>query len=138
MTGVEVGNPRSAVARYLKNTVTLAEGRVFRPELPKSEDDDMPRACIVVVAAGGGHMFGGDRLPAFDSLMDINCYGSTRLEAEDVADEAQYWLRELAHETFEGTLLHWARIVGAVKSTVDKETMWPYAPVEIQVMHSIP
>lgn len=132
----EPTGPAAAIAAYLKEECSQAEGRVFRPELPRGEASKMPRAAIVIFSGGGGHMFGADRLPAFDSVYDIACYGATRLQAEQLGEEAQSVLRELAHVERKGTLLHWARIVGALKSAVDTDTSWPFGIVTIQVMHT--
>lgn len=129
---------RTAIAAFLKAEVEGAEGRVYRPELPESARPNMPQACIVVYAGGGGQMFGRDRLPVFDDMIDLACYGSTRLEAETIGDEALYALRELGHKTYAGMLLHWARIAGSVKSAIDPETTWPIAVITTQVMHSFP
>ena len=141
-----IADPRTAVAAFLKTEVgSLVGGRVFRPELPRGEDSNMPRGCIVVFSGGGGHLFGRDRLGVFDSIMDIACYGSTRLEAENIADAAMYAMREMGHEEWpkseaEGapSLLHWIRIAGGVKSTIDPQTLWPFAMITVQVMHSTP
>lgn len=132
-----ISDVRTSVGYFLKATVSGAE-KVFRPELPEPERPNMPFGCIIVYAAGGGHLMQGSRIGAWDSVLDIACYGSTRLEAEAIGDEALYALRELGHETWAGCLLHWARITGGVKSAIDPQTLWPFALITAQVLHSIP
>ena len=133
------GMVSSAVADFLKEKVTKANGLVYRPELPKGEPQEkMPRACIVVYRGGGGHMMGGNRYPMNDFLLDLACYGEDRYEAEQVADEAETKLRYLAMERRQGCTLYWARIASSNKSAVDSVTMWPFALLTIQVLASVP
>jgi len=131
-------DPRTAIAALLKAKVEQAEGRVFRPELPKEERAFMPRAAIVVFAGGGGGMFGRDRLEVWDSVLDIAVYGSTREEAENIADEALYAMRNMGRELWAEILVHWIRIAGGVKSAIDPETNWPFAILTVQAMTQSP
>lgn len=137
---MSAADPTAAVAAYLKATAAVneaTEGRIFRPELPEEEDPRMPRGCVVVRPAGGGMLFGRDYLPVLDGRLDIVAYGSTRLEAENIAREVTLALKELRHSTWENVILFWARIAGAPASAIDPESEWPFALVSTQVMHGI-
>jgi hypothetical protein len=132
-------DPTAAIAAYLKAQTlvdTAVEGRVFRPELPEAEDAHMPRSCVIVRPAGGGSLFAKTRLPAKDSRLDIVCYGSTRLESENVARECATALTELQHSTWEKVIVFWVRVNGEPASAIDPETNWPFAVTVAQVMHS--
>lgn len=83
-------------------------------------------------------MFGRDRMVAWDSIVDIGCYGKTRLQAETVADEALYAMRIMGREVWGEMLVHWIRIAGGVKSAIDPETNWPFSVITTQVMHAAP
>jgi hypothetical protein len=128
-----------AIAAYLAEVVEvveLSEGRIFRPELPEREDEHMPQACVLIRPAGGGQLFGRTRLPFKDSRLDIVCYGSTRLEAENLARQVSDALTELESSTHEGVIVRWARISTEPASAIDPNTNWPFALVTTQVMHS--
>jgi hypothetical protein len=130
-------DPTLAIAAYLKAQASINEatgGRIFRPELPKSEEPSMPRGCVIVRPAGGTDLFANTRLPAKTPRVDIVCYGSTRLECENIARECSAALDELTHSTWEKVIVFWTRIVGQPASAIDPETNWPFALVSAQVM----
>jgi hypothetical protein len=132
-------DPTLAIAAYLESiedVLEAAEGRIFRPELPTAEDQHMPRACVLVRPAGGGLLLGRTRLPFKDSRIDIVCYGSTRLEASNVAREVSLALGELRTSTWEGVALRWARVSGEPADAIDPNTNWPFSLVSAQVMHA--
>lgn len=138
-----------AVCAYLETFTTIkaaVSGAVFGHELPRVavtepaafKPEEMPRAAIVVIFGGGGHLSGKDRLPRYDSIIDIYAYGSTRLEANDIAQEALEAMRELTETELESIRLFWARIAGGPTPGIDKqETDWPFALVTCQVMHGV-
>lgn len=139
MSTSKAADPTLAIAAYLASLTEVteaAEDRIFRPELPEGEDKSMPRACVLVRPAGGGILFGRTRLPFKDSRIDIVCYGSTRLEAENLAREVSLALTELGTSTWEGVALRWARISAEPASAIDPNTNWPFALVSTQVMHA--
>lgn len=136
---MSAADPTLAIAAYLKAQPAVSEaveGRVFRPDLDPAEDALMPRACVLVRPAGGGQMFGRDYLPFIDSRLDLVCYGSTRLEAENVGREVALALKELRHSTWEKVIVRWARITSQPISAIDPNTNWDLALVTTQVMHS--
>lgn len=129
----EPADPTKAVAAYLRSTIgDLVEDRVFRPELPRKQIASMPRACIVLRLAGGYTLTGGGSLPVGDPRIDAICYGSTRMEAQKIATATLLALHDLERQVFENTLLHWARIGGAVPG-VDPDAHWPLFLVSAQV-----
>jgi len=135
---VSAADPTLAIAAYLKAQTVIneaTEGRVFRPDLPESEDAHMPRGCLLVRPAGGGQFFGRDYLPVIDSRLDIVCYGSTRLEAENIGREVALALKKLHHSTWEHIILYWCRISGGPQSAIDPNTNWSLCLVTGQVMH---
>jgi hypothetical protein len=136
---MSAADPTLAIAAYLKAQEAVwnaAEERIFRPELPEGEDAHMSRACVLVRPAGGGQLFGRDYLPVMDSRLDLICYGSTRLEAENIAREVALALKQLRHSTWESVVVFWARISGGPQSAIDPTTNWKFALVTAQVMHS--
>ena len=114
----------------------LTEGRIWRPALPDDEVPHMPRANVVIRSAGGGTLFAQSRLPFTDKRLHVVCYGSTRLEAEDVAKEAALAFREFKSGTWEKVAVRWIRVVGEPGSAVDDQTNWKFALVVVQLMHS--
>jgi hypothetical protein len=133
-------DPTLAIAAYLKAQAPVfdaTEGRVFRPELPEGEEPKMGEGLVVVRPAGGGQMFGRSNLPVIDSRLDVVCYGSTRLEAENIGREVQLALKDLRVGKWEEVKVYWARIVGGVASAIDPQTNWNFSLVTTQVMHSI-
>jgi hypothetical protein len=135
---VSAADPTLAIAAYLKAQTVIAEateGRIFRPDLPEGEDAFMPRGCVLVRPAGGGQLFGRDYLPVIDSRLDIVCYGSTRLEAENISREVALALKQLKNSTWEKVAVRWARISGGPMSAIDPTTNWALSYVGTQVMH---
>lgn len=131
---MSAADPTTAVAGYLLAQVgSLVEGRVFRPRLPDTEEANMPRACLVVMPAGGYARFGGATLAVGDPRVDVLAYGSTELEAQNVAREALLALKRLRQHVVEGCRLYSARVSGVVP-LIDPDTAWPYTMVTAQVM----
>jgi hypothetical protein len=137
---MSASDPTLAIAAYLKSVEAvnnLTEGRIYRPELSTKKDASMPLPLVIVRPSGGGVMFGKDYLPIMDARLDCVCYGSTRLEAENVAREVQLALKELRRSVWEEVVLLWARITGGVASLIDPETNWTFSMVATQVCYAI-
>jgi hypothetical protein len=135
----EAADPTLAIAAYLKAQEPVweaSEERIFRPELPEGEDKKMPRACILVRPAGGGAMSARDYLPFIDSRLDLVCYGSTRLQAENIAREVALALKFLRRSKWKEIVLCWARVSSQPASAIDPNTNWPFALVSTQVYHA--
>jgi hypothetical protein len=139
---MSAADPTLAVALYLKAQAAVnaaAENRFLRPELLGSEDAKMPRAAVVVRPAGGGAMSARWYLPMKDSRLDIVCYGSTRLEAENIAREVSLALQNLRRsvwgEAGKNVLLMWARLSAEPTAAAENEVNWPYSLISTQVLH---
>lgn len=126
----------AAVAGYLVAQVgSLVSGRVFRPELPQTENASMPRACIVIAPAGGYTRFGAATIPLGDPRVDIRCFGETQLEAQNIAREVIQALKSLQRATYEHTVLKSAQPSGMIPF-VGPKTQWPAAVVPAVILHS--
>lgn len=135
---VVAADATGALVSYLKTTRVndVTSGRVFRPELPDTEMQSMPRACVVIRRAGGYGLFGGSNPPVGDPTLDLFCYGETWLQSESVvAGEVILALRSLRTATFAGARLYWARIAGGPNPFDDPKTRWPCTVVSAQVAH---
>lgn len=146
-------DPTAALCTYLASTSVaglLVDGAasIFRPKLPPEANlpQPMPFACMVVRPAGGYARFGGGLLPIGDPRLEIVCYGSAELEAQDVARETVGALRALRQQAWVETsaqgsprvrLIN-ARIEAGPLPLVDPDTSWPYCVVVAQVVHSEP
>lgn len=137
---MSAADPTAALAAYLlaqPAVSAIVAGRVFRPDLPASEDKLMPRACIVVREAGGGNLFGPSNIGWGDPRIDLICYGARRLEADQLAREVALALKALRRQTLEGCALQWARPSKPLP-LIDQDTQWPYSLVSAQVAHTEP
>lgn len=139
----DIADPCEAVAQWLSERLpSVPEGKFFTPELPEVDDKEVPTKAVVVMPAGGGKLFGATRMPVYDSLIDILCYGATRLQADTVARQAAGLLRLLQTTSVQcpeaqgKVLLHWARIASGEKPRELTQTNWPYTEFTIQIMHS--
>lgn len=136
-------NPSKAIAAFLTDALeghtsgTIKEHlRIFQPRLPKSEESNMPNRCAVITRAGGSQIFSRTFLPIGDSILDVRCYGSTREEANDLADEATLALQELRLSKWAGVQIKWVRIAASPVSDIDDHSNWPESLLVIQVAHS--
>lgn len=134
-------DPLAAICAYLQSTVgdMLAQGetgpKVFRPQLPTGEDENMPQACIVVRRAGGYKMFNTGTLPVADPTLNIICYGDVPQQSEVIATAVARALKQLSQSVWENTTLYWAKIAGGPVPLPDQQTLWPATWVGAQVMH---
>jgi hypothetical protein len=139
----DVADPTEAVSFFLLERFTaLVEGRVYRPELPELDDPKMPLNAIVCMPAGGGKLLGGTRLPMKDTLIDILCYGETRMEADNIARSAEDALSLLGYVmqpcSVAGghVLMCWSRTASGINPRVEGQAEWPYSEFTIQLLHS--
>lgn len=140
---MSVADPAKAMAAFLtaslggRTSGNIREGlRIFQPRLPKSEEDLMPWRCAVITRAGGGLLFAQTFLPITDSILEVTCYGSSRAQANVLADEVALACQELRLSVWEGTTLKWARIAAAPQAGIDDHSNWPESVLHIQVCHS--
>lgn len=127
-----------AVVSLLKadaDVAALVGARVFGGELPESEQQSMPRACLVVRKAGGGAI--GTAWEDYGDLrFDVFSYGSTAHGADDVERAVHRRMKTFARVVSEGTLLHWARRDGGPLPLSDPNTTWRYVFSSWQVLVS--
>lgn len=147
---MNAADPTVALADYLtgqleaKTEGTIAEGlRVLRPEIPRDEESLMPVACVVVLpdpTGGTGRLHGRDDLPVWDSRLAIYCYGSTRLESQDLGRNVEVALRKLTTSIYEHVKVYWVRHEGGAwgeEAKEDPNTLWPVTVVLCQVLHDM-
>jgi hypothetical protein len=139
----DVADPTEGVASFLLAQMgAAANGRVFRPELPEVRDFEMPTSAVVVMPAGEGKLMAGTRQGALDSMMDVICYGETRLNADNLARQAKTLLDLLKMVTVpclddEGKiLLWWSRTASGLQPRVEGQAEWPFTEFTIQCLHS--
>lgn len=112
---------------------TITAGRVFGGELPRTENVDMPRTCIVLAPAGGG-AFGRAFESYGDVRVDVICYGATKQEAWSVLIAARWAFKQMRRSVQNTVLLHWARESAGGTLGEDPETQWPTAVCSFQVL----
>lgn len=104
----------------------LVGTRVFGGELPDSEADDMPRACVVLNYAGGF----ADRwayVELGEPRVDVRCYGTTPYVADQLYRAVHGALKHLTRTVLGGTMLHSASLESSVQGLRDPDTEWPFA-----------
>lgn len=130
--------PIAALVTFLKADRAVAARvgtRVFGGELPRSENESMPRQAVVISPAGGGALGGGYQ--AFgDRRVDIDCYGSTGRESWLLYLDVHAALKALRREVHSRVLLHWARISADGSTGRDPDTDWPLTISSWQVLSS--
>lgn len=139
----DVLDPTEAVAFFLKPAMSEAfEGRIFAPAMPTVRNFNPPCPALVVMPAGGGKLYGGTRMPVYDSLVDILCYGGSRDQADTLGRECQELLRVLKYAFVEcpeaegNGLLHWARIASGVNPREEPQVNWSFVEFTIQLSHA--
>lgn len=139
----DAADPTEAIASFLLAQMgSQVEGRVFRPELPESDDFKLPTSAIVVMPGGEGNLMAGTRQPALDSMADVLCYGATRLNADNVARQAKNLLDLLKMVTVpcledDGKiLLWWSRTASGIQPRVEGQAEWPFSEFTVQCLHS--
>jgi hypothetical protein len=111
----------------------LTGDRVYVEELPEAEHGKMPRACIVIVQAGGLPVRSWE--PYQNPRYDIFCYGKDRYEAGKVDRAVTEKLHNLDREVVNSTLLHVAVIQGA-RAFKAGDTGWPVVHRSINLIGS--
>lgn len=125
---LEIADPTKAVAGYLKQKMgEQVGGKVFRPELPEAINPQMPTSAIVVMPDDGGGMMAGNRLPIRDSCVAVLTYGATRLESDELARQAQHYLRQFNQVVSEGVLMYWCREASGITPHLEQIVAWPFA-----------
>lgn len=107
--------------------------RVFGGELPRQLVASMPRASVVVKAAGGG-LLGQAQQRYGDQRVDVDCYGATPHEAWDVYLEVAAAFDALDAAVHGDTLLSSANVSSRGIQARDPETDWPVVVATWQVL----
>jgi hypothetical protein len=98
--------------------------RVFRPRLPQSEAQNMPRQCVIVRRAGGGALQDG-YMPTVDIRVDIRCYGANDVEAMQLGEQVARILHNVRDVTTPAGRVMWCRTAGAISDQTEPSTGWP-------------
>jgi hypothetical protein len=111
---------------------TASSGRVYGQELPRTENPSMPRAAVVLKAAGG--MGGLAYLRLRNRRVDVDCYGATMREAEQLYVVVSDCLKQMRRNVTSSVLIHSADISSDGVSARDPETDWPMCVGSFQVL----
>ena len=107
--------------------------RVFGGEFPRQLNSSMPRAGVVVKAAGGG-LLGRAQQRYGDTRVDVDCYGATPHEAWDVYLVVAAAFDALDADQYGDTLLKSANVTSRGIQARDPETDWPVVVATWQVL----
>jgi hypothetical protein len=131
-------DPLAALVSFLRADEAIAErlgSRVFAGELPREENDQMPRMAIVLNPAGGG-LIGNGYQAYGDKRIDVDCYGQTKRESWLLYLDLHAALKGLRRAVHEEVLLHWARLSSGGRALRDPRTDWPLTISSWQILAS--
>ena len=116
----------SALASFLKNDSALNElaaQRIYEAELPRKQNEYMPRKAVVISPAGG---FVVTRdLPLVNPRFDVWSYGESFYEAH-LLDRTMYdALKSISRVVSSKVLLHSVALAGGPNQYRDPNTDWP-------------
>lgn len=125
-----IPDPLVAVRTYLladAGVSAIASTRVFAAELPSTEASNMPRAAVVVTAAGGGQASLGARshVPVGSIRMDVRCYGETPAAASALHYAVLSALKAIGRTFVDATLLHSCVVEGGPFNLREPDVDWP-------------
>lgn len=119
-----VADPIAALVEHLRTALAVAAGgRVFAGSLPRTEVASMPRAGVLLRAAGGPTQ--PAHAPLVIVRVDVHAYGATPYAAMTMHWAAFGALRDLTRLTIAGTLLHSCVPETGPFSQTDPDTEWP-------------
>lgn len=131
-----MANVIEAVRLYLAADAGVAgrvDTRVFGGELPRTENDSMPRAAVVVSRAGGG-LLGTTTTLYGDVRLDVDCYGADPVEADGLYEDVERALKSLGGALYDEVRLLWAKpSAGGVRGR-DPDADWPMVISSWQVL----
>jgi hypothetical protein len=113
------------------DVATRSGSRVFGGDVP--EGTEMPQACVVLKAAGGG-LIGRGFQNYGDTRIDVYCYGESLKQAHDVNLAVYGALKHLRSQISEGVQIKWARAASKGVSGIDPTTQWPTCVSSWQVL----
>ena len=102
--------------------------RVYGDELPGSQNQQMPRKCVVLSYSGGGSLGPGARsyVPWGVTRMDVRSYGATPYEASQVRNAVHMVLKFLRRTVAASTVVHGVTVSGGPLTLRDPDTGWPH------------
>lgn len=103
----------------------IASGRVWGRGLPRDENDEMPRRCVVVRRAGGSTALQGGYLPTVDHRVDIRSYGPDAADAGALDAQIAQILHHLRDTTTDHGRIIWCRTAGGPSDLLEPDTRWP-------------
>lgn len=103
----------------------LVSTRIYGGEVPASASPTMPRACIVLNAAGGPENPGGGYQQYGNTRLDVFCYGATLNESWAVYLAAYTALKQMRRQVVSSVLLHSASVSSKGATARDPLTQWP-------------
>ena len=125
------GNPLAAIRTVLLADAKVAQmtgGRVFVPELPRKEAQEMPRACVVVRGTGGSSLGPGarSRVPWTITRLDIQSFGKWPYDANQLHWAVYDVMTSLARTEADDIILHDATCTGGPIDDRDADADWPF------------
>lgn len=121
-----IPNPLPRLRNYLlvdAATAALVGTRVYVARLPREDSAAMPRACVILNAAGGP----GDAglAPIGDTRIDARCYGATDMEAMTLYYAVREAFKHMPRAIYTGLLLHAVTIETGPLALQEPEVDWP-------------
>lgn len=145
---VEVAEPLLAYVEFLRAQVgdQVAQAKdpdgvtypaVFRPDMPRWYESQMPTRAIVVAPKGGYTQFGKSMLALADARLDVVCYGDEdgQQVATQLARTVATVSKQLVSQVWNGVLLVSADVSGGPIPLPDAQTTWPACWLSIQLVH---
>jgi hypothetical protein len=110
---------------------------VFRPDLPRWFEPEMPTAAIVIAPKGGYTQFGKGQFPLADPRLEVVCYGDEddQQGATQLARLVATVSKQLVSQVWNGVLLVSAAVSGGPMPLPDTQTTWPAAWLSVQLVH---
>ena len=129
MTGY---NPLAAARIILiadPEVARLTSGRVYAPELPEKQAQEMSRPCIVLRNTGGGSLGPGarSRAPWTNTRLDVQSFGKTPSEASEIHWAVHEVLIALERTVVDDTVVNDVVVTGGPINSRDADTDWPFA-----------
>ena len=112
-----------AAVDVLRADLTIADGRIFGTELPKSEAAQMPRQAVVVSPAGGPEDVTVQQMTT--DRLDFICFGATVTDAHQVSVAVHRRLKFFGGGMFASRKVHNFTRSSGRSFFRDPDTDWP-------------
>jgi hypothetical protein len=104
---------------------TLVSGRIYGQELPRDQNQYMPRKAVVIRSSGGPAQMG--TIPVGDVRIDFRCYGESPLEAMKVFRTVFPRMKfGTMRKAYGSALLHSARQDSGPINLLEPDVEWPF------------